>query len=360
MTTDYGYRQVSRSAYAHQTGQPLNIFLGTCEIHDRPVRYEGGNATAVSGQPGKYRIWCPVPEGGASGHWMIAERLVAVTTTVTCDGSCMSARRPSCDCGCGGANHGRSWGVTATRQEFESALARYQAGQARIEKARETRRERAGRQAAAAYETWAGEHRGLLAALEAHRPDELGRPQPGSNGFLCDIARQALVHGKILTPGQVAAAERVAAEQAARNAERAARDAEIAERKANARPCPEGRVCVSGEIVKIKASEGYMPDSIRLQAVVACDGFAVMMTLPREVERWAMAERREQIWEGTRGVTRDYGGTDWDGVSRRWTAACRGVQIVCTATVERSGRDESFGFGKRPTKVTFDPAGVTA
>ena len=350
--TDLGYRQVSRSAYAHETAQPLHIYLGTCEMHDRPVRYEGGNATPVSGQMGKYRIWCPVPEAGASGHWIIAEQLMAVRTTVTCDGSCMSARRPSCDCGCGGANHGRSWGVTATREQFESALAKYQAEQVRIVAKREERAETKQRKARQGYDTWAADNADLLAALEAHRPDELGYPQPGSNGFLCDIARQALVHGKILTDGQLAAATRVVAETAARNARVAA---EKAERAANARPCPEGRIEISGEIVRIKASEGYMPDSIRFQAIVACDGYAVMITLPRDVESWAMAERREQIWEGYEDRRSSYGGTDWDGVSRRWTKACRGVKITFTAQVERSRKDESFGFGKRPTRVSFTP-----
>lgn len=352
MSTDLGYRKVSRSAYAHESAQTLDIYLGTCEMHGRPVRYEGGNATPVSGQAGKYRIWCPVPEAGASGHWILAERLVAVRTTVTCDGSCMSARRPSCDCGCGGANHGRSWGVTATREQFESAMLKYKAEQERTETKRVQRAEARVRKARQGYDAWAAGNAGLLAALEAHRPDELGYPQLGSNGFLCDIARQALIHGKILTDGQVAAATRVAAEVAARNAARAA---EQAERAASARPCPEGRIEISGEIVRIKASEGFTYDSTRLQAIVAADGYAVMITLPRAVEDWATGNRRTELWEGYE--TWGGRGTDYDGLGQRWTKACRGVKITFTAQVERSRKDESFGFGKRPTRVSFDPAG---
>lgn len=349
MTEDYGYRKVSRSAYAHDTGQVLDIFLGTCETHDRGVRQEG-RADPVSGQPGKYRIWCPVPEGGASGHWLVADRLVAVTTHVTCDGACMSARGPSCECGCGGMNHGKSWGTTATRQEFEAARAKYQAEKARTEAKREQRREAEQRRARRDYDTWAAEHAKLLAALEAHKPDELGYPQPGSSEFLCDIARQALVHGKILTDNQAAAAERSIARDKARATQ-------AAERAANAKPCPEGKVCVSGTIVKVKASEGYMSDTVRLQAVVACDGYAVMMTLPKDVERWVMNERREQLWQDYKEdrYGRNSYGTDYEGAGRRWTNACKGVQITCTAQVEQSRQDASFGFGKRPSRVTFTP-----
>ena len=345
MSTDLGYRKVSRSAYAHETAQTLDIYLGTCEDHGRPVRHEG-SAERSTRKHGMYLIECP----GDGGHMILAERLVAVTTTVTCDGSCMGARGPNCDCGCGGANHGKSWGVTATREQFESALARYRAEQERTEARRVQRAEARVRKARQGYDTWAADHAELLAALEAHRPDELGYPQPGSNNFLCDIARQALIHGKILTDGQVAAATRVVAEVTARNARVAA---EKAERAASARPCPEGRVEISGEIVKIKASEGFTFDSTRLQAIVAADGYAVMITLPRAVEDWATGNRRTQLWEGYE--TWGGRGTDYDGLGQRWTKACRGVRITFTAQVERSGRDESFGFGKRPTRVSFTP-----
>jgi hypothetical protein len=342
-TLDLGYQKVNRSAYAHSTGKRLDIYLGECETHNRPVRFEGQPTGGYTGHPGRYYITCP--EDG--GHHIEGERLAGVTTEVTCDGSCMSARRPSCDCGCGGANHGKSWGTTVTRQEFESALLTYRAEKQKIEAKREQRREAREHKARKDFENWAAENGTVVKALEAHKPDDLGYPQPGSNDFLCDLARQ-LSHGKILTDNQVNAA--------LRGIERAhVRELERQEREANKRPCPKGaKINVSGEIVKIKAREGYMPGSLQFQAIVRCDGYAVQVTLPRQVENWVMNDRhaREILWRDS-GRRQTYD-TDWEGLGQRWTEALKGGHLSFTAAeITRWAKDESLGFAKRPTKTTF-------
>lgn len=345
-TTDYGYRHLRRSAYAHDTGRGLDIYLGVCEAHGRPVRHEG-TPEGPAGM-GHYWITCPV-----GGERIKAERLVAVTSHVVCDGSCMGAIGPNCDCGCGGMNHGKSWGTSATREQYESAMAKYQARQERVRVQREKRHEAAERKARRSFDDWKAENAELVAGLEAHKPDELGNTPEGGNYFLTDMARIVHIHGKRLTEGQASAAERVLAEHAARQVARAANEAARREREASAKPVPEGKVKISGEIVKIKCSEGYMADSVRTQAIVAADGYAVMITLPRVVDDYAMDKRRAQLWEGYERPS--YSGTDYEGASIRWTNALRGVKITFTATVERSRKDPSFGFGKRPTKVSFTP-----
>ena len=338
-TMGLGYRKISRSAYAQDTGRPLDIYLGVCETHDRPVRFEGELTGGFTGHPGRYYITCP--EDG--GHYIVGERLVAVTTNITCDGACMSARRPSCECGCGGMNHGKSWGTTTTRKEYESALLSYRADKQKIEAKRVQRREAAERKERQTFDTWAAEHLDVIKALEAHKPDELGCPQPGSNDFLADLARQ-LSHGKILTDNQVHAALRSIERDHARELKRQ-------EREASKRPCPEGaKVAVCGEIVKIKAREGWA-GGIDLQAIVRCDGYAVQVTLPRSVQDWAREHKSDVIYP--HNARFDYT-PDYYGIGERWTEALNGTRLSFTAAeIKRWAKDESLGFAKRPTKATF-------
>jgi hypothetical protein len=328
MDIDLGYRQVSRSACAHQTADLTAVYLGTCDEHQRPVSHKGTASRAPGA--GHYYIQCP--EDG--GHQIVAERLAAVTTETTCDGSCMGAWGPHCDCGCGGANHGKSWGVTSTRAGFESALLAYRAAQARTEAKRVQRKETAERKARQAFDAWAAENAGVVEALKARESGE----HPGSSDFLTDLARQ-LTRGKPLTPDQCAAAERAISRLQASQAQQQARDAAR-------RPCPEGKVTISGTIVKVTVREGYM-GATEMKATVACDGYAVWVTLPRVLVNWAMENRRSELWGGWTP------GPDCEGGSRRWTQALRDTTVRFTATVERSQRDESFGFAKRPVQVTF-------
>lgn len=44
-------------------------------------------------------------------HTQGIQRIQGVTTDHTCDARCTSARGHQCECSCGGANHGRDWGL---------------------------------------------------------------------------------------------------------------------------------------------------------------------------------------------------------------------------------------------------------
>jgi hypothetical protein len=80
--------------------------------------------------------------------------------------------------------------------------------------------------------------------------------------------------------------------------------------------CPEGRIVITGEVVGMK--EQFTDFGACLKITVKDDrGFAVWLTCPSSIEH---------------GLE-------------------RGARVTMTATVTRSDRDASFGFGKRPTKA---------
>lgn len=361
MTTNYvGSQQVNRSAYAVTTETPGTIYLGHCQRDDRPVRFDFAADLGPLAE-----IPCPECSLPVTG-----ERLHAVKTHLECDGACRSARRASCDCGCGGVNHGNTWtagALLSSKQVVESALVNFrsqrEAAKQRTEAKRTERREREARKAKATFDSWAAGHADLVKALEAHRPDELGYPQEGSNSFLADIARQ--VHRehnrKPLTDGQLAAAERVLAGLE----ERRAREAKWAEEKAATPAAPSGiHIPVDGEIVKIKAREGYQRDSVQLQAVVKTEaGYAVQVTLPAKVQDWARDNRAKQVYPPAahywRHTYRD--GPDYEGVGQRWTDALKGSRLAFTAKeLTPWEKDPTLAFAKSPVKVEFTPADYEA
>lgn len=88
--------------------------------------------------------------------------------------------------------------------------------------------------------------------------------------------------------------------------------------------CPEGRIVITGTVVAMK--DHFTDFGACLKITVKDDrGFAVWLTCPSSIER---------------GLE-------------------RGARVTMTATVTRSDRDTSFGFGKRPTKArVLDTAGV--
>jgi hypothetical protein len=329
-------QKVNRSAYAETTARPTAIYLGTCEEHQRPVRYD----TTQEGRWGheeRSMIPCPV-----TGHMIKGERLVAVTTTLDCDGSCRSARKASCSCGCGGVNHGNTWTagkLLSNAEVVASELVKYRAEIRNVEQKREQRREQAARRERVTFDAWAADHQDVIQALAAYRHSE------DSSTFLHDLAVQVSDgwngKPKPLSENQEFAALRTIADISLR--EKAEE-----QRKAAARPAPEGRSEISGQIVKISVRDGYA-GRIEYKATVRCDGFAVWVTLPRAVESWVTANRRKELWDGWKPSH----GTDYQGASDRWTSILRGFQISFTADVSRSERDESFGFAKRPIKVSF-------
>jgi Family of unknown function (DUF6011) len=195
-------------------------------MHDRPVR-EDTLAPAYGDGPQFARITCPEDDG----HLIDGQRLVAVTTTLECDGSCRAARRPGCSCGCGGVNHGQCWtrGYQLDHREiFESELARYRDDQVKIRERREARREAAADRARREFETWVTDHQGEVMWLCDIEP----ATEP--SGFVADMARKVR-RSEILSPRMLETVAKIKDEragQAARDTERARRDAERAARGA--------------------------------------------------------------------------------------------------------------------------------
>jgi hypothetical protein len=335
-------QHVNRSAYVVKTARPTRIYLGVCEQHDRPVRFEVEDDSAVA------KRMIPCTEGG---HLIEGELLVAVTTKLECDGSCMSASRNFCACGCGGANHGKRRGpLLGESEQLDSALDKWRTKRRQVQVKREQRAQAAERKQRQSFEAWAEENRELIGSLVAQQEHE------DANPFLCDLALQVTTgrngNGpKALSEGQVLAATRVLKQYEDRVRQ-------IAQRKANAKPCPIGRVQISGEIVKVKVEQDNFTcyDKWQFKATVACHGFAVFVTIPSEVLQWV---RTSGLFELEKGP--NYGDfssyytrhPDFCEISQRYTRMMRGIELTFTATITRSERDESFGFGKRPSKVSY-------
>ena len=100
-------------------------------------------------------------------------------------------------------------------------------------------------------------------------------------------------------------------------AQRPAREAQRAAESEAAAPCPTGRVVVEGEVLTVKAQDGYAYGSTVLKVLVKADaGWKVWGTLPASIE-----------------------------------GAVRGSRVRFVAAVEPSNDDPKFGFFKRPTKA---------
>jgi hypothetical protein len=306
----------------------------------------------------------PCPDGDT----VKGERLNAVTTTLECDGSCRSAFHSECVCGCGGMNHGISWlnrwiaqnggtnfvtGAILDEQEVtDTDLAKWRVKQRKVEAKRQQRAATAEARAQAQFDLWADQHEDVVRALDGwheHRTDTEWQDATGvkwGHHILVDFAIQT--HGgwngkpKPLSEKQIALAFRILGEAEQNKAVQA-------ERKANAKPVPAGRVTIDGTIVKVKASEGFSYDQVRLQMTVAGDGFAVLMTLPTAIAQVAYRLSASSTLPSTYRT-----GPDYEGISERLTNVLRGASIKVTVNVEPSSKDPSFGFGKRPSVVSWE------
>ncbi|QDP44085.1 hypothetical protein SEA_MCGALLEON_33 [Microbacterium phage McGalleon] len=126
---------------------------------------------------------------------------------------------------------------------------------------------------------------------------------------------------------------------------RATRKAEAAET-----PAPEGRVVVTGEIVGTKVVEGDYGTAYKV-TVKDDRGFRVYVSLPKAQADEAFdkfyAEHEEAWNNGQVGYAVWFMGSDNE--PERYKGL-KGRRITFTAALERSRDDESFAFGKRPTK----------
>lgn len=333
---------------------PLNIYQGTCTDHNRPVRYDAdrdlGDATLI-----------PCPDGD---HKIFGKRLVGVASNVTCDGSCWAAICDRCSCACGGHNHGRSWMLSSafatmsdealteawrgarlsTREVFADELAKWRAAREQAAKAKAARTERARvtreRKAKVTFQEWATANAKVIEALRPWRGSE-------SNRFLADLALQ-VTDGRGGVPKPLSEGQVNAARDAIMTERRRARL--LAEREAARRPAPVGKTTITGRVVKVsyrtRNAEGERYEwGPQYRMTVSCDGYAVQVSVPAAVARWARANRCKTLNE-------DWRPNDFDEhIAERWTNALRGLQVSLTTTVKPSGRDASFGFGSGATGV---------
>jgi hypothetical protein len=335
-------RHLNRSAFAYTTGTQTTIYQGFCAKHGVPVREDMlGLEPALA--PPAAKILCFVDPDDE--HEIDGQRLIAIQTTVECDGSCRSARRRGCSCGCGGINHGITWTrgfMLEHREVFETELAQLRASQEKTEKTRAVRRENTARQEREAFEDWMQSHATVVQALA---------PCHGDSGdeFLQDLAAQVFDRSKPLTQAQETAALR-AIDQ------RNTRERRLAERAAAKRPAPLGtRIPVSGRVIKVKVREGYM-SATEESIIVSCDGYAIQLKMPAAVRRWVYASRPEVFFGQKFSYEPDY-----SDLGERWTRAVKGMQISFTAgeiALGSKSTDNSFAYAKRATSVQFTPAPV--
>jgi hypothetical protein len=132
--------------------------------------------------------------------------------------------------------------------------------------------------------------------------------------FLNSLHGSLARHGS-LTDNQTAAAIKAITYGRVHEAKAAQRDADRDVERANAIDCPEGRMVIEGEIIKVDFQvNGY--GTREVMTVKADAGWLVWGTMPRSL----------------------YG-------------AEKGERIRFTGTITRSHRDAKFGFAKRPSKA---------
>jgi hypothetical protein len=194
----------------------------------------------------------------------------------------------------------------------------------RLRKAAAAERERVAQAAEAARKRaeFTAEH-----PVEAQILADVLASPAGRDGFLVDLAAKFDGYG-YLTEKQLPWVVKVSDRERER-AEQAANEPPLV-------PAPEGRVTVRGEIVAVKTVESDFGESIKL-LVLADDHYKVWVTAPNALYGY----RDEDLEDGRpRG----------DAVYR---TPERGDRIEFAAKLERSDRDETFAFGKRPTKARY-------
>jgi len=155
----------------------------------------------------------------------------------------------------------------------------------------------------------------------------------GTIAFLDSLNHKLNRYGN-LTENQVAAIVKIKARNDERLAAYAARSAELAE----VAPLAEGRREIIGTIVSTKMVEGFGGDDVMKMLVEEADGNRVFGTVPR-----ILMEIAEGPWSAEDGY---YAPVE-----------LKGKTVTFKAQVERSSKDEHFGFFKRPTGATLVESG---
>jgi hypothetical protein len=164
--------------------------------------------------------------------------------------------------------------------------------------------------------------------------DAAGGSGGAGNDFVDSLLRYARKHGQ-LTEAQRDAVLRGIERRAQIAEERAAKDAEMGD--PTPAPVVEGRQVITGRLLSTRSQEGYGGRDELKMLVLDDRGFKVWCTLPGVLV--------EQAFE----LACEAGLSD-GGVAGALRAGLK-IRVRFTATVERSRKDETFGFGKRPTKA---------
>jgi hypothetical protein len=229
-----------------------NLYLGSCKTCERPYRIDLGERAVQQYQ----QVTCP-----GCGNAMNVERLASVFTEESCDPRCMGATGPSCQCACGGENHGAAWGKTATTYELESAVAALRARQDRLAKQREARRAQKETRQANLFAEWTAEG----------NQDVVDYLLNGSDfgNFLFDMF-EIVSSQKPLTANQTAAVRRIMEQEAKQAAYEATK---------TAAPLGKG-ITIEGTILSVKDQPGYAYNTVDWKMTVECDGYRVWGSVP--------------------------------------------------------------------------------
>lgn len=281
-----------------------NLYLGTCKTCNRPYRVDLGNEACSQVQ----QFACP-----SCGDRMIGERLAAVFTEEVCDSRCMGAVGPSCQCACGGENHGAAWGKTATTYELESAIKALRARQERTERQREQRQQAKADRKKWVFETWVADgNQDVVDYLN-------GLLGNYSSNFISDMA-DIIRSQRPLSERQADAVRRNIERDAAQTAKQAAYEA-------SKKPAPLGKgITVEGTIISVKSQPGYAYGTTDWKMTVEADGYRVYGSVPRSL------------------------------IGNIITAGCydrlKGQRVRFVAElVPSKSEDPSFVIAKRPTKA---------
>jgi hypothetical protein len=270
---------------------PTTMFLGQCPHCIRPVRADIPDAVGDRARTACLECQRPVR----------ATRLYATRSEARCDGRCMTAYGPACDCNCGGENHGRAWAEIVESLTVGDALAKL--------------REQAARRTAklkAAADAFASRNREVVEFLNGY---------DGDFQFLTDMQDKLRDSGE-LTDAQTDGVRRCAERAAQRATAQAARKAE----RANAGPVPVGKTRIEGVVLSVKDYDAPGPSwSTTYKMLVALDnGARVWSTVPK-----ALANVNATTVGNHFGL--------------------KGARVGFTATITAKNGDPTFGTASRPT-----------
>jgi hypothetical protein len=305
------------------SAKQLSVFIGRCEPCNRPVRVTTDLFTGDH-----YSAPCP-----DCHKFRDLQRLYGTVSKMECHGACMGAYGKTCDCACGGINHGDIWSQPG--EMLADALRFYREDRARrveaAERAAATRARQKAERQHAAWNAWAADHGDLIRELAG--TNWLAHQYP--NDFLADMAGMVR-REEILTEPQVLrtvaildrrreVAEQIAAENAEREAQPVVALTEVPTVK---------RTVVTGEIKAAWIYEGEHDTVWKVK--IDCGTYQVRGTLPANL-----------VTEALGGGS--YNGNEWRNLWR----VLKGRRITLSAQLMPDGKDVGQGYFKRPTKASF-------